>query len=148
VPPPAGVPPRAPAAATPPLHAAELVRSDAAALPIEYSGPTTREDQLLSCLVIMTRIFGSPKSPAALATGLPIGDEGMTPDLFLRAADRSGLSASQLKRKLDQVDKMSLPAVLLLKNRKACVLLSPPRAGMAEIATPDNLDGSHSYPLS
>jgi len=146
--PPAGVPPRTPAAATPPLHAAELVRTEAASVPIEYSGPTTREDQLLSCLVIMTRIFGSPKSPAALATGLPIGDEGLTPDLFMRAADRSGLSASQVKRKLDQVDKMSLPAVLLLKNRKACVLLSPPRAGMAEIATPDNLDGSHSYPLA
>jgi ATP-binding cassette subfamily C protein LapB len=146
--PPTGMPPRAPAAATPPLHAAELVRTDAPAVPVEYSGPTTREDQLLSCLVIMTRIFGSPKSPAALATGLPIGDEGMTPDLFLRAADRSGLSASQVRRKLDQVDKMSLPAVLLLKNRKACVLLAPPRAGMAEIATPDNLDGSHSYPLA
>ena len=43
---------------------------------------------------------------------------------------------------------MSLPAVLLLKNRKACVLLAPPRAGMAEVATPDNLDGSHSYPLA
>ena len=146
--PPAGVPPRAPATATPPLHAAELVRSEAASVPVEYSGPTTRDDQLLSCLVIMTRIFGSPKSPAALAAGLPIGDEGLTPDLFLRAADRATLSASQIKRKLDQVDKMSLPAVLLLKNRKACVLLSPPRAGMAEIATPDNLDGSHSYPLA
>ncbi|WP_395020044.1 type I secretion system permease/ATPase [Dongia sp.] len=146
--PPAGIPPRAPAAATPPLHAAELVRSDAPQVPIEYSGPTSREDQLLSCLVIMTRIFGSPKSPAALSSGLPVGDDGMTPDLFLRAADRSGLSASQIRRKLDQVDKMSLPAVLLLKNRKACVLLSPPRAGMAEIATPDNLDGSHSYPLA
>jgi ATP-binding cassette subfamily C protein LapB len=146
--PPTGVPPRAPATATPPLHAAELVRSDAASVPVEYSGPTTRDDQLLSCLVIMTRIFGSPKSPAALAAGLPIGDEGLTPDLFLRAADRATLSASQIKRKLDQVDKMSLPAVLLLKNRKACVLLSPPRAGMAEIATPDNLDGSHSYPLA
>jgi ATP-binding cassette subfamily C protein LapB len=146
--PPAGVPPRAPAAATPPLHAAELVRSDAPSVPVEYSGPTTRDDALLSCLVIMTRIFGSPKSPAALSAGLPIGDEGMTPDLFMRAADRSSLSASQVRRKLDQVDKMSLPAVLLLKNRKACVLLAPPRAGMAEIATPDNLDGSHSYPLA
>ncbi len=145
--PPGGVPPRPPVA-TPPLHAAELVRSDAPQVPVEYSGPTTRDDALLSCLVIMTRIFGSPKSPAALASGLPVGDEGMTPDLFLRAADRSGLSASQVRRKLDQVDKMSLPAVLLLKNRKACVLLSPPRAGMAEIATPDNLDGSHSYPLA
>jgi len=134
------------AAAAP--HPGELVRAEAGAVPAEYSGPTSREDQLLSCLVIMTRIFGSPKSPAALATGLPIGNDGLTPDLFLRSADRAGFSASNVKRKLDAVDRMSLPAVLLLKNRKACVLLSPPRAGMAEIATPDNLDGSHSFPLS
>jgi ATP-binding cassette subfamily C protein LapB len=125
-----------------------VVPSEAGGVPVEYSGPTNREDPLLSCLVIMTRIFGSPKSPAALATGLPIGEEGMTPDLFLRAAERAGFSANKLKRKLDAVDAMSLPAILLLKDRKACVLLSPPRAGMVEIATPDNIDGSHSYPLS
>ncbi|HVT54266.1 MAG TPA: type I secretion system permease/ATPase [Dongiaceae bacterium] len=125
----------------------EIVRAEPAGMPVEYSGSYGRDDQLLACLVIMTRIFGSPKSPAALANGLPIGDDGLTPDLFLRAADRAGLSANQVKRKLEDVDKMSLPAVLLLKNRKACVLLSPPRAGMAEIATADNLDGSHSYPL-
>ena len=139
---------RAGGAEAPRPHASELVRTEPAAVPVEYSGPTQGDDQLLACLVIMTRIFGSPKSPAALASGLPIGDEGMTPDLFLRAADRTGLSANQVKRKLEAVDKMSLPAVLLLKNRKACVLLSPPRAGMAEIATADNLDGSHSYPLA
>jgi len=142
---PPGTAPRGAAAAP---HPGELVRTEAGGVPVEYSGPTSREDQLLSCLVIMTRIFGSPKSPAALATGLPIGTDGLTPDLFLRSADRAGFSANHLKRKIDAVDRMSLPAVLLLKNRKACVLLSPPRAGMAEIATPDNLDGSHSIPVS
>jgi ATP-binding cassette, subfamily C, bacterial LapB len=136
-----------PAAAPQPQPHTEIVRTEPAAIPVEYSGATRPDDQLLACLVIMTRIFGSPKSPAALASGLPIGEEGMTPDLFLRAADRATLSANQIKRKLEDVDKMSLPAVLLLKNRKACVLLSPPRAGMAEIATADNLDGSHAYPM-
>ncbi|MES1152520.1 MAG: ABC transporter transmembrane domain-containing protein, partial [Dongia sp.] len=123
------------------------MRVEPAGMPTEYSGSYGRDDQLLACLVIMTRIFGSPKSPAALANGLPIGDTGLTPELFLRAADRASLSANQVKRKLEDCNRMSLPAVLLLKNRKACVLLSPPRAGMAEIATADNLDGSHSYPL-
>jgi ATP-binding cassette subfamily C protein LapB len=136
-----------PAPAPQPQPHTEVVRADPAGMPVEYSGAYGRDDQLLACLVIMTRLFGSPKSPAALASGLPLGEEGLSPDLFLRAADRAGLSANQVKRKLEEVDKMSLPAVLLLKNRKACVLLSPPRAGMAEIATADNLDGSHSYPL-
>jgi ATP-binding cassette, subfamily C, bacterial LapB len=136
-----------PAPAPQPQPHTEVVRAEPAGMPTEYSGSYGRDDQLLACLVIMTRIFGSPKSPAALANGLPIGDDGMTPDLFLRAADRASLSATQVKRKLEDVSKMSLPAVLLLKNRKACVLLSPPRAGMAEIATADNLDGSHSFPL-
>ncbi|HVZ00065.1 MAG TPA: type I secretion system permease/ATPase [Dongiaceae bacterium] len=139
--------PARPKPAPQPQPHTEIVRAEPVGMPVEYSGSYGRDDQLLACLVIMTRIFGSPKSPAALANGLPIGDDGMTPDLFLRAADRAGLSANQVKRKLEDVDKMSLPAVLLLKNRKACVLLSPPRAGMAEIATTDNLDGSHSFPL-
>jgi ATP-binding cassette subfamily C protein LapB len=140
--------PQATAPQATPAQATAVTPAEVAAMPVEYSGPTQRDDPLLSCLVIMTRIFGSPKSPAALATGLPIPEEGMTPDLFLRAADRAGFSANKLKRKLDAVDAMSLPAVLLLKGHKACVLLSPPRAGMVEIATPDNLDGSHSYPLA
>ena len=38
-----------------------------------------RPDALLSCLVILTRLFGNPKSLAALASGLPIGEAGMTP---------------------------------------------------------------------
>ncbi len=43
---------------------------------------------------------------------------------------------------------MSLPAVLLLKNRKACVLLSPPRDGKVEIATPTIWTAATRYPLA
>lgn len=116
--------------------------------PVEYSGPAMREDPLLSCLVILTRIFSNPRSPAAIAHGLPISDEGLTPDLFIRAADRVGLAANKVRKKLDKVDTMTLPAVLLLKDRKACVLLSVPRDGKVEVATPDTMDGSHSIQLS
>ncbi len=125
-----------------------LAKMEQGGVPAEYSGPIMREDALLSCLVILTRIFGNPKSPAALAAGLPIAGEGMTPDLFLRAADRAGLSANRIKRKIDQVSAMGVPAVLLLKDRKAVVMLSPAKNGVVEIATPDNLDGSQRYPLA
>lgn len=116
--------------------------------PVEYSGPAMRDDPLLSCLVILTRIFSNPRSPAAIAHGLPISDEGLTPDLFLRAADRVGLSANKVRKKLDKVDAMTLPAVLLLKDRKACVMLSVPRDGKVEVATPDTMDGSHTVALT
>jgi ATP-binding cassette subfamily C protein LapB len=115
--------------------------------PVEYSGPVMREDALLSCLVILTRLFGNPKSPAALAASLPIGEDGMTPDLFMRAADRAGLSANKVRRPIEKIEAISLPAVLLLTEKRAVVMLSAPKKGMVEVATPDNLDGSQIVPL-
>src|SRR5215470_10799535 len=120
----------------------------AARLPEPMSRPAERADPLLLNLVILSRLFGNPKSPEALAAGLPIGPEGMTPDLFVRAADRIGLAASIVTRPLGQVSTLTLPAVLLLKERQACVLLSVDGAGGAQIATPDNLDGSAPMPLA
>jgi len=124
------------------LHEERQAGAQHTTLPAEYSGPVMREDALLSCLVIMTRLYGNPKSPAALISGLPIGNDGLTPDLFLRAADRAGLSANKVRRQIDKMDSSCLPAVLLLADKRAVVMLSLPKGGMVEIATPDNLDGS------
>jgi ATP-binding cassette subfamily C protein LapB len=115
--------------------------------PVEYSGPVMRDDALLSCLVILTRLFGNPKSPAALSASLPIGDDGLTPDLFLRAADRAGLSANKVRRPIEKIEAISLPAVLLLTDKRAVVMLTAPKKGMVEVATPDNLDGTQTVPL-
>jgi ATP-binding cassette subfamily C protein LapB len=69
-----------------------------AQVPVEYSGPQERQDPLLMSLVILSRLFGNPRSPAALSAGLPVKDSGITPDLFERAAERIGLSASTVKK--------------------------------------------------
>jgi ATP-binding cassette subfamily C protein LapB len=130
------------------LNPNQVAATTPAGPPAEYSGPAMRDDPLLSCLVIMTRIFSNPRSPAAISHGLPISEEGLTPDLFLRAADRIGLAAHKVRKKLDKIDAMTLPAVLLLKDRKACVLLSAPRDGKVEVATPDTMDGSHTMQIS
>lgn len=116
--------------------------------PAEYERPGEPDDPLLLSLVILSRLFSVPKSAAALAAGLPIGPQGMTPDLFIKAADRIGLSANLLKRRLDKLSRLSLPAVLLLKGGDACVLLDLLPDGRAEIATPDNLEGSRQIDLS
>src|SRR5215470_11751241 len=116
--------------------------------PAVYERPAEREDALLLCLVIMSRIYGVPKSPTALAAGLPVGQKGITPDLFIQSADRIGLSANLTRRPFKSISALSLPCVLLLKDGHACVFLRRVDDKLAEIATPENLDGSNHVPLT
>ncbi len=115
--------------------------------PAVLDRPSERDDPLLLCLVILSRIYGVPKSPTALSAGLPIGPAGITPDLFVRAADRIGLSANLSRRAFKSITSLSLPCVLLLKDGQACVFLRRVEGKLAEIASPDNLDGSNHVPL-
>jgi ATP-binding cassette, subfamily C, bacterial LapB len=136
--------PAAPGAAA----AGALATVQEAGLPTELGEVEIRPDALLSCLVILTRLFGNPKSLAALAAGLPIGEQGMSPDLFIRAADNAGLSANKVKRPLVEAKAMNLPAVLLLKDRQAVVMLSQVKQGQVDVATTDNLDGIVTLPVA
>ncbi len=84
----------------------------------------TGKDALASCLAQVARLLGQPASADALVAGLPLDADGLTPDLFARAAERAGLTSSMLQQvDLALFPKLSLPAVLLLKNRDACVLV-------------------------
>lgn len=105
------------------------------------------DDPLLSCLVILSRIYGVPKSASALAAGLPVGAQGVTPDLFVRAAERIGLSANAMLRPYHAISSLQLPCVLLLNDGQACVLLRFVDSKLAEVAMPENLDGVHHVPL-
>jgi ATP-binding cassette subfamily C protein LapB len=147
-------PPSAPASVQP--MRAQAVATAAAGVPAmppeaglpELAEVEIRPDPLLSCLVILTRLFGNPKSLAALASGLPIGEAGMTPDLFVRAAENAGLSASKVRRGLAETKSMNLPAVLLLRDRQAVVMLSPIKNAKIDVATTDNLDGIVTVPAA
>jgi len=102
--------------------------------------PRGNDDPLLDCLVIMTAIFERPHSADALSAGLPLVDDRLTPDLFVRAAARAGLSARIVKRTLPDITNMSLPAVLLLKGGKACVLIKQ-EDGRASVVLPETGPG-------
>jgi ATP-binding cassette subfamily C protein LapB len=112
------------------------------------SGRASRDDALLSCLVIVSRIFGHPKSPEALAAGLPLPTEGMTPPLFVRAAERIGLSATIRRRAFSALTPLNLPCVLLLRRHGACILLRFVDKRTAEVMTPDSMDGVQRLPRS
>lgn len=79
-------------------------------------------DPLLDSLVLLTEYFGSPCSSESLAAGLPLSSSVLTPDLVPQAAGRAGLTAKLARKGLDQVSPIFLPCILLLKDKKACLL--------------------------
>lgn len=94
-------------------------------------------DPLLKCLVLLTRLYNRPFSEETLAAGLPLVDNWLTPELFERAAERAGLSAKVVKRELAEISPLTLPAVILLKGRRACLLNTAAAGGACETVDPD-----------
>lgn len=81
------------------------------------------DDPLLSCLVALIRLHNKPVSADTLVAGLPLVDYCLTPELFIRAATRVGFSAKLVNRPLEKISNLTLPAVLLLRDKQACILL-------------------------
>ncbi len=88
-------------------------------------------EPLLSCLVILTKINHHPFSAEALTAGLPIEKDKPWPEMFslkggksnfTRAAHRGGFKAQLMQRELSDISPLVLPAILILKNRNACIL--------------------------
>lgn len=83
-----------------------------------------RVDPLLDCLVFLTATFGKAKSASALVSGLAYDEKNMGPNLFCEAAERIGLKTRITHRpKIKNIPAPVLPALLILKNAQACVLL-------------------------
>jgi ATP-binding cassette subfamily C protein LapB len=99
------------------------------------------DDPLLDCLIVLTAIFERPHSAEALTAGLPLIQNRITPELFIRAASRAGLAARIVKRPIDEISDLSLPCVLLLKDARACVLTAL-TAGKATVIVPETGHGT------
>lgn len=54
-------------------------------------------DIWLECLLALARFHHRQVSPSAFIAGLPLVDGRLTPELFIRAAERAGLSARQVR---------------------------------------------------
>jgi len=103
-------------------------------LAMPLRGPA--EDPLAIALVAAARMLERPLSVQAATAGLPLVEGRMTPELFVRAADRAGLSARLAAVPLDRLSPMALPCVLLLKGRTAAVLTAID-GDHAEVLLPD-----------
>ena len=83
-----------------------------------------QDDPLLQCLLALCRFHGSASTPEALVSGLPLDAGGLlAPGLFARAASRAGLVSRTRPLAVEQLEPELLPAVVLLKNERACLLM-------------------------
>src|SRR5690606_34209855 len=83
----------------------------------------TQAEPLVECLLLVARAHQITCTRESLFAGLPLAPAGLTPSLFSRPAKRAGLTSKWVARALPQLNAALFPAILLLKDNQACVLL-------------------------
>jgi len=81
-------------------------------------------DTLLESLLFLSKFHKRAASAESLISGLAIHGSVMTPAMFIKSAKKVGLVAKPVKRKVEKIENMSLPAVALFNTNKACVVLN------------------------
>ncbi len=90
--------------------------------PLENLTNQPAGDPLLQALSWLTGHHGKPRSPDSLRAGAPV--EGLlTPDSAIRVMREAGYNAGLLRKTIDDINGLLLPAVLLLGGGDACVLV-------------------------
>ena len=99
-------------------------------------------DPLLDCLVEVCRLQGHAASRASISAGLPLVGGRLNLELAERAAARAGMAARLQRLPLTRIDSAALPAILVLKDQRACVLLGWDATGAARVLLPETGQGS------
>lgn len=73
-------------------------------------------DTALTCLVTIAKLFGIPADEAQLRRAYVMSGNGMDTMTMLRAAKELGLKSRLIKTEQQQLEKMPLPAIAILKN--------------------------------
>ena len=112
------------------------------------SAPRVRDDlispdPLLDCLIEVARLHGQAATRASLSAGLPLQPQEPLPlALVERAAARAGLATRVQRLALEGIDALTLPAILILQDNKACVLLGREGAEHWRILLPETGQGA------
>ena len=105
---------------------------------VSSSDATEHFSSLMDCLLLVARLEGRTASVAAISAGLPLEDGKLTPDLFVRAANRAGLAALSLQRPLKDIPQNVLPAIIVLDDEKYAVITDlDAAAGYAILMAPE-----------
>lgn len=79
-------------------------------------------DALAHACAWLTQHHGRPRTPESLLAGQPIGGR-LAPDQALRALREAGFNAGLVQRSIGELNALLLPAVLLLKEGDACIVV-------------------------
>lgn len=91
---------------------------------VPHPAGEARHDPLAASLMYLAAYHGRAVSREALLGGLPILDGRLSVALYDRAARRAGLETEAVKRAVLDIPSMVLPAVLIMKNGVALILLA------------------------
>ena len=91
--------------------------------PVHAPSAADTPDTLLECLLLVVQAHGGTLSRQAAIDGLPLVNHRLTPSLFRRAAKRAGFTSTVVRKPLENLNTALFPAILLLENEEACVLL-------------------------
>ncbi|OUR82153.1 ABC transporter [Cycloclasticus sp. 46_120_T64] len=105
------------------------------------------DDPLLLALLSVCKLLHSPHSADSLTAGLPLVDNKLSPSLFVRAAQRAGFSTGLVRRPLAEISNLVLPAVLLLKDNKTCVLIAQ-QGDSCTVILPETDSGEKTIPVN
>lgn len=97
---------------------------------------TGAEDPLLGCLLLLNRARQRPMPSARMLEGLPLEGQHLTLPLLSAAAAQAGWSTRVVETSLDEIPDSALPAILLLRGRRPCVLLERRDYGRLVVALP------------
>ena len=105
------------------------------------------QDNLAALLVLIADHYKIKTNQNQLKAGLPLVNERLTPDLFIRAAAKVGLFAKLVPRRLSKISSLLLPAIINLKNED-CFLLKKIdlKKNSAHIVTSENIKKIISLP--
>ncbi len=93
---------------------------------------------LMECLLLVSRLEGRPASVAAASAGLPLEDGKLKSDHLVRAANRIGLAAMPMRRKLREIPQGVLPAIIALQGERYAVITDiDTDAGYAVLMAPE-----------
>ncbi|WP_079202868.1 type I secretion system permease/ATPase [Pseudomonas sp. CC6-YY-74] len=106
------------------------------------SDPRDRyDDPLLDSLLSLCSLHQKPVSRAMLTAGLPLPEQRLSVELLPRAAARAGLQGRWLRRSLQKIPALAMPALLLLREGRSAVLLGWDEQGRARVMPSESEGG-------
>ncbi len=127
----ANVAPASPPDAPPPLAMEAAAASDA-----EPTEEEPFEDPLASCLSFLSKLYGHAYSEMQLRAGIPLEQNRLSMEGMVQSAERIGFEVMPEQCRLSKVPPLALPAILLLEDGRACVMLRFSSKSAVEIFDP------------